>query len=352
MIALVGYLFGDGGIQSHTRQLAMGLAARGHRVVVFTPSAFDVPTHAVDDQPYEVVIYPKGWRGLWQLTRQLQRRRPEVIVVTGYGWNAMIAAIACRSIRRRVFFEVMSGDRGSRRDPRVLVRAGFQHLVGQAAPVTERFVQSFGYRGPSTTIPALSDPLESTGAVARAVAHRVPMGTARGAYFGRLISYKNPLWLVQQWKQLAPAIGSLDIHGTGPEADAITQAIAEHNLGDRIRLHGRYPAGADYARLLQQYDLVLLPTVGWEGAPLVLLESMCCGVPFVANGMGGIPDYTNPDCRITSGDIQEFLPAVTSIALSLDQCHIDHARLQHHYHTHFSNQRLIDRWESLLRNTQ
>lgn len=124
--------------------------------------------------------------------------------------------------------------------------------------------------------------------------------------------------------------------------------ITAAGLADTIALKGRYPDGSAYIDLLKGYDVTLLPTIGEEGAPLVLLESMACGVPFVANGMGGIPDYANPDSAITSGDIQEFTPAVCDILARVRAGTIDRARLQGHYRSTFSTPVLTDRWETFL----
>ncbi len=136
--------------------------------------------------------------------------------------------------------------------------------------------------------------------------------------------------------------------GGGANSEAISTLIQKNGLGGAIRMRGRYPEGRAYIELLQSYDLKLLPTVGEEGAPLVLLEAMACGLPFVANGVGGIPDYNNPDCLITNGNIGGFIPSVIAMVQRLRGNDLDPARLQGCYEDKFSYKHLVDRWEDVL----
>ena len=273
----------------------------------------------------------------------------DVAVVCGTGWAAMGGVRLNRSIRKRVFFEVMSGEKFSWRDPRSLVHAGYDAIVGQASPVEARFNDEFNWSGPSITIPALPEPLErSTSIPGRAKSDLRPVGELRLAYFGRLAAHKGVDFLVDQWSSLSHYATSLDVWGTGEEFEALTHQIEQLGLSDQIRLCGRYPEGSAYVELLQNYDLKLLPTVGSEGAPLVLLEAMACGLPFIANGVGGIPDYANDDVRITDGNIQDFLPLLEDWIRQHEKGDVDPARLQRHYQTHYAFDVLVDRWEDFF----
>lgn len=341
-VVLIGYSHGQGGIQTHTRYLAEGLRERGHQVHVFSPS----PMREHDSVP--AVSWATSYNSLFDLVRLVRKACPDVAVVTGTGWKSMLGVLAASRDCRKIFFEVMSGARAKTVDPRVLVNFGFDTIVGQGAPVTRKFVKEFGWPGTASTIPALPEPLERQFKIPK----RDKVGPSSGvrfAYFGRVTPPKNVRLLVESFLEFAPAASTLDIWGGGPDVEPLENLAAALGLANRIRLCGRYPEGRDYIELLQQYDLLLLPTIAEEGAPLVLLEAMACGLPFVANGMGGIPDYANPDCMITDGDIEKFLPAVRAMVSRLEKGDFDPARLQAHYLQDFGFDTLVDRWEALLR---
>jgi glycosyltransferase involved in cell wall biosynthesis len=347
-IILIGYLHNHGGIQNHTHWLAKGLAARGHEVDVLTPAqtrgaAAGLPT----DTPYAISEY----RGLADLLRFALNRWSgiDAVAIAGTGWKAMALALAIRPVGKRIFFEVMRGQRFDRLDPRSMVHLGFDAIVGQGRDVERVFCRDFRWNKPSVVIPALPEPLDHLCDIRPG--RRLPQSPNRKlrlAHFSRLVPHKGAGYLVDNWQHLARHADSLDIWGQGPAHDDLAAKISTAGLADKIALRGRYPRGGDYVTLLQSYDMTLLPTWGNEGAPLVLLESMACGVPFVANGVGGIPDYANPQCEVTSGDLAEFLPLYDRLAERIRSQGFDAASLQAYYRANFGYERLVDRWESFF----
>ena len=347
-VLLVGYAHGEGGVSTHTHWLAEGLADRGHTATVLSPLPLPGQPEALrSGRTYDVRHYG-GSGDMVRGFAELGKEKFDVAVVVGTGWKAMGGVLFNRRIKRRVFFEVMSGEAAGLVDPRRLVHLGFDAVVGQASTVEARFCEEFRWRGRRTTIPALPEPLERQAEIAER-GLIAPPGKLRAAYFGRLVHHKGVRFMVEQWSVLSEHLQSLDFYGTGYERDELEALVRQLGLSAVIRFHGRYPNGQPYVDLLSNLDLVLLPTTGQEGAPLVLLEAMACGVPFVANGVGGIPDYANVDCRITSGDIDEFLPLVSELAGEIAARRIDGSRLQHHYRDHFSFDVLVRRWEEYLR---
>jgi glycosyltransferase involved in cell wall biosynthesis len=347
-VVLVGFMFGHGGIQTHTHFLAQGLSARGHDVTVVSPPPPSGDLRPLrDDGNYRLEVYG-GFADVLRGFSSCRIGVPDVAVVCGTGWKAMLGVLSLPTSTRKVFFEVMSGRRNGRMDPRILVHRGFDAIVGQASPVEERFCREFSWKDRRVTIPALPEPLELSVRIPDRENSLNSGEPLRLVYFGRLAAHKGVDYLLDNWDALAAHNAILDVYGSGPEENKLARIIGERSLSSKVRLLGSYPRGAECVALMQSYDIKLLPTSGDEGAPLVLLEAMACGLPFVANGVGGIPDYRNVDSRITTGDLAEFLPSVGDLIAARRQGRVDCQRLQAHYRRHFSFDSLVDRWEAFL----
>jgi len=86
-----------------------------------------------------------------------------------------------------------------------------------------------------------------------------------------------------------------------------TQAHSE----DELEWCGLVPGASD---LLNEVDLVFLPT-DHEGLPMVVLEALGAGVPFVGSAVGAIPELVSQggglgvanDAHIMAGTIVELL---------------------------------------------
>ena len=362
-ITLFATIAGMGGIQMNGRGLARAFLRAGYEVQVLSSvlnaaSGGEVKAGENDTllQMGAKIVYLPMQPGVLQRGRELLRLigevkafGPDVLIGTGTSWHLGLLGLALPRKVRKIFYEVMSGESNGAKDPRWLVRWFFDEVVGQSPRVMRNFERSFGWRKRLAAIPAFPEPLELTAKLPDAKRHAVPAATARAAFFSRLVEGKQALWLVRQWAGLQDLVGVLHIHGRGPEQPAIEAFITANKLQDRVRCCGAYPDGQAYADLLAGYDLTLLPTVFPEGAPLVLLESMACGVPFVANGVGGIPDYAtdNPDCIVVAQQ-GEFLDGVRRMVLALSRGEIDQGRLQGYYRAQYSQTAIEKLWLGYL----
>jgi glycosyltransferase involved in cell wall biosynthesis len=363
-VLIYGTLAGQGGVQRIVYWLAKCLADSDFQVLVLSPgsSSQGSVNQLSEVLPFQVIFSENlaeklGFRSsnkarlVKALVDTCREFDPDIYIGVGNGWNLSLLPLFLKRSVKKVFYEVVTGIPSGWQDSRWGVKFWFDHVVGISPIITQCFIQGFGWTKSSTSIPGFAEPLELTANLPTSRQRTVPLGTARAAYFGRLVSHKRPLWLVQQWDSLKDFIGELHIHGVGPEKEAIETYIEAHGLGDRVNFFGSYPSeGQPYADLLSSYDLMLLPTIGNEGAPLVLMEAMACGVPFVANGVCGIPDYAcnNPNVIVVDLQSQTFIENIHRMVTRLSQGNIDQSTLQQFYLQYYSYSTLKQAWVSYL----
>ena len=359
-VCVAGTFVGRGGIQTHLRRLIVALREADHELLAVSfgrrplddAVSLEQEIASLGSDAYEF-LPPLGRRppiakAMTKARGRIKQFQPDAYLACGTG-RAMLALPLSLRIKHRIFHEVMSGLADGPRDSRWLVRLGFNHVVAQAQAVADNFRSSFRWRRPVPVLPAFPEPLERTARIRAAVRRSKPVGEAKAALFGRLVPHKRALWLVQQWPRLSARLGELHIFGTGPEEPLIRLLVQQSGWSTRVFCHGEYRDGQSYVDLLTQFDLTLLPTVGAEGAPLVLLEAMACGVPFVATDAGGISDYANPDCVLTDWrEDGEFIAGVEAATAKLAAGDIDQHRLQQFYQRRFSSAHLSARWRDFF----
>ena len=77
------------------------------------------------------------------------------------------------------------------------------------------------------------------------------------------------------------------------------------SINDRCTFTGFIPY-SQMALVYNSSDLVVLPSIGFDAAPLTLLESICCCKPTISTKIGGIPEYSS-DCGVILLKISENL---------------------------------------------
>lgn len=180
---------------------------------------------------------------------------------------------------------------------------------------------------------------------------RRPGAPLRVVYLGRLVEQKRPDQLVKRWPELTrhPALSgaTLDVYGNDPTGlmlKRLREFASQNCLSGQINLHGKYEL-AELDRILEASDLVVLPSL-WEGLPLVLVEAMLRGVPFVATAAGGTEELGqgNPDVCVTGLEWEDFERGLKQTAVALKRGDIQPKRLHAWAEKHYGFDPVSEKW--------
>ena len=123
-----------------------------------------------------------------------------------------------------------------------------------------------------------------------------------GALFvGRLSEEKGVSILIDAWRQLPDF--ELTILGDGPEQDAL-KAAAPSN----VRFLGRQTPPA-VRQSMMQAQLLVMPSLWYEGFPVTLVESFASGLPVLGSRLGAMKELIEPGVTgdlFTVGDAKDL----------------------------------------------
>jgi glycosyltransferase involved in cell wall biosynthesis len=138
------------------------------------------------------------------------------------------------------------------------------------------------------------------------------------------------------------------IGGAGPNASELDARRVANGNADRISLLGRIP-DEDLVDWYRAADLVVVPTVAYEGFGLVTAEALACGTPVVGTPVGATPELLEPlDPRLVASSVE---PAALAEAIALGLTLATPAlreRCRAYAVERFSWRSAIRRWEAHL----
>lgn len=105
----------------------------------------------------------------------------------------------------------------------------------------------------------------------------------------------------------------LRIAGSGPQQDALKQ-YAKHGTG-KVLFQG-FADKQTLAALRRHARAVIVPSLFYENAPLVVLEALAQGVPVIASRIGGLPELLEDGISgylVPPGDAGELAVAISRI---------------------------------------
>jgi glycosyltransferase involved in cell wall biosynthesis len=115
---------------------------------------------------------------------------------------------------------------------------------------------------------------------------------ARALFVGRLAPEKGVGLLLDAWAGWGDA-PELVVVGDGPERARLEARAAALGLAPRVRFTGQVPPAEVEAHLLAS-RLLIVPSIWFEGFPLVIREALAAGVPVAASRIGSLEDIVEP----------------------------------------------------------
>jgi glycogen(starch) synthase len=305
LISSRAFLPSLGGIETTTDALARAFHRLGHTVTVVTETL----AASADELPYRVLRRP-GAAALLAAVRDC-----EVYLHN----NISLRAAWPLLIHRRRF--VVAHQTGLRRP------GGRLSLADRAKRLALRHARSI--------------------AISRAVAHDVPVAativpnpyrddifrrTNDGprpielAFVGRLVSDKGASVLLTalgrlQASGLAPR---LRLIGAGPEEPALRRQAEALGLLDRVEFAGPR-RGAELAAVLNDCQILVVPSLWAEPFGVVALEGIACGCVVVGSAGGGLPEAIGP-CGVVFANGQPTALAERLAELLRNPQHLDALR--------------------------
>ncbi len=337
-VIIGGAKLGLGGVRTHLALLCRLLLAQGTGVVVFAMGSdwgsrlvaeltdlgaqFVTPPPRLCQTPILGALYSTmTWP--WSMPRTANS-----LYCIGPGRSHVLLHLLRPRGTKSVYHEIVfpSGHNTPERQ-----RAALLDLTVANSRKVARMVRHYCPRKPIRVIPFLTSNAPMPPPVrSRAVGR----GALRVTYLGRLVKHKRPDQLVRCWKALSgtPALNlaSLNVYGYDPGGEMLKELrrfVGDSDIADRVRIRGNYePEGL--ARILAETDLVVLPSLE-EGLPLVLVEAMLHGVPFVATAAGGTEELAedNQDVLVTGKEWGEFTGGLLQMAGRIRAGEIDALRL-------------------------
>ena len=298
LVLAKGYPPETGGVETYSKQVALAYVRAGHYVTVVTahpgPKGTEirggVTVINLGQKGGQLGVFRRMLLCLWSLRTQsfdfvhattwrvaltgLVMRRKLAMVLTIHGREVFVVPKPLKPIMLRVLSHA-------------------QHLPTVSQPILDKFESDLGFK------------LEKAFANWNGISFeneppRTELQTETTQIFCmcRLVKRKNVDGAIRAVAELVKKRRNLkfNIAGSGPEAEALSELIAELNMTGNIRLLGRVP-NEDVADWYRNSQIFLHPQIAarggqdMEGFGITIADAMAFGCVPIAGGSGGPLDF-------------------------------------------------------------
>ncbi len=171
-------------------------------------------------------------------------------------------------------------------------------------------------------------------------------------YLGRYDKNKGILDLLKIFKEIIVEDKNIELCYFGNHGDAIEELkklVVELGLQNNVTINKGWNNEEEYAEILEKVDFIVLSSKS-EGLPLVLLESMAFGNPFVATNVGavGVLAENNPDVIIVDNNKDAIKKGIQLMIDKLRNNEIDRERLRKYYNSNFGPANIVKQWREIF----
>jgi glycosyltransferase involved in cell wall biosynthesis len=117
--------------------------------------------------------------------------------------------------------------------------------------------------------------------------------------------------LLEAWRRWGAGAPPLEVVGEGPELVTARRFVEEHCLSRTVQLRGSMDF-TDVQALMARSRLLVVPSIWFEGYPMVVREAFALGVPVAASDLGSLADLVDESVgrRFRPGDPVDLLEVV------------------------------------------
>lgn len=155
-------------------------------------------------------------------------------------------------------------------------------------------------------------------------------------FLGRLVSDKGVELLIEALAELKHygLTPRLTIIGSGPEELSLRHKTKELGIIEQVVFVGS-KVGEDLVRILNEHQIMVIPSLWDEPFGVVALEGIACGCVVIGSEGGGLKDAIGP-CGVTfpNGDIKALSQTLVDLLTDPDKLAIYRAKLESHLLRH------------------
>ena len=137
----------------------------------------------------------------------------------------------------------------------------------------------------------------------------------KAVFVGRLYAAKGIHVLLEAWRRMGKKAPQLEVIGDGPMREQLVRSIRESEASDSVSFLGNVTR-EETMKHIANAKLLVVPSLCFEGFPMVVQEAFALGVPVAASNIGSLPYLIteNKNGRLfMPGDAEAISSSVTEM---------------------------------------